>query len=74
MPSSCRQVSDDVDRLATMQAAFLSHVDAAVDQLQRTECLDEEQRAEIHAILEALRHEGHSRVEAAREFDGEYHA
>ena len=43
-----------------METSFLSRIHAAADDLQRVECLDEEQRAEIHAILEAMRHDSES--------------
>lgn len=42
---------------AELESALCGRIVAAVEQLQRVECLDEEQRAEIHAILEAMRHD-----------------
>lgn len=55
-----------------LEAAFLSHVSAASDDLQRVEYLDEEQRAEIHAILEALRHDGESHTNIVQQLSGVY--
>ena len=46
--------------LAALEKALLGRVHAAGEVLKRTECLDEEQRAEIHAILEAIRHDSES--------------
>ncbi len=43
--------------LAELERGLLAHIQAAQGVLQRTECLEEEQRAEIHTILEALRHD-----------------
>ena len=43
-----------------MESAILGRVKTASDDFQRTDCLDEEQRAEIHAILQAIRHDNES--------------
>ncbi len=59
-------------RAEELERAFLSCVDAAEDDLQRTECFDEEQRAEIHAILEALKHDGQSQAGMLHVLQGEY--
>ena len=45
---------------AAMENSLLSQIDAAADDLQRVDCFDEEQRAEIHAILEAMKHDSES--------------
>jgi hypothetical protein len=50
--------------VSELMADQVSHVLAAVEDLQRVECLDEEQRAEVHAILEAIRHDNESQAEA----------
>ncbi len=60
------------DNAAKLEAAFLSHVSAASNELQRVECLDEEQRAEIHAILDALRHDGESHTNIVQQLSGVY--
>ena len=44
-------------RLAELQQSLIGRIEAAAEDLRRSESLDEEQRAEIHAILEAIRHE-----------------
>ena len=44
-------------RLVELQQALIRRIEAAGEDLRRTESIDEEQRAEIHAILEAIRHE-----------------
>ena len=43
--------------LVELERGLLAHIQAAQGALQRIECLDEEQRAEIHTILEALKHD-----------------
>jgi hypothetical protein len=50
--------------VSDLMADQVSHVLAAVEDLQRVVCLDEEQRAEVHAILEAIRHDNESQAEA----------
>ncbi|HET6430101.1 MAG TPA: hypothetical protein VM389_15165 [Phycisphaerae bacterium] len=54
----------DWQRLGKLQTDIQVRVRAAVGELGRMECLDEEERAEIHAILEAIRHdsESHARI------------
>ena len=47
--------SGGLAQLAELEKALLGRIDAANETLKRTDCLDEEQRAEIHAILEAIR-------------------
>jgi len=42
-------------QLAELEKALLGRIDEANDALTRADCFDEEQRAEIHAILEAIR-------------------
>lgn len=53
---------DRLERLAELESELLGRIDAAVGELQRIECLDEEQRAEIHTILEAMKHDGLSHI------------
>ena len=48
----------------------VAHALAAVEDLQRVECLDEEQRAEVHAILEAIRHDNESQAAAVTDLVG----
>ncbi len=43
--------------LARLERELLGRIDAASETLKRADCLDEEQRAEIHAILAAIRHD-----------------
>jgi hypothetical protein len=59
-------------RVGEIEASLLGHIDAAQADLARMECLDEEQRAEVHAILDALRHEGQAHAFAVRQLCGEY--
>lgn len=49
-----------LQQAAAMERSLLWQIRAAADDLQRVECFDEEQRAEVHAILEAIRHESES--------------
>ena len=63
---------DHFETAVKLEAAFLSHVSAASDDLQRVECLDEEQRAEIHAILDALKHDGESHTNNVQQLSGVY--
>ena len=66
------QTPDQFARVQELEKVFLAHVTAAVDDLQRIECLEEEQRAEIHAILEALKHDGESHAGSLQQLTGEY--
>lgn len=52
-PGQLRQASD-------LETSLLSEIDAASVHLQRVNCLDEEQRAEVHTILEAMKHDTES--------------
>jgi Asp-tRNA(Asn)/Glu-tRNA(Gln) amidotransferase C subunit len=56
--------------VSELMADQVSHVLAAVEDLQRVECLDEEQRAEVHAILEAIRHDNESQAAAVTDLMG----
>jgi hypothetical protein len=51
-------------RLTELESYLLTCVNAASFTLCRAEFLDDEQRAEVHAILQALRHEGQSHLAA----------
>lgn len=57
-------------RLAELEEGLLLHIQAAEGELRRAECLDEEQRAEIQAILEALKHDGESHVSIIQALSG----
>lgn len=50
--------------LADLEQALLGRIHEACADLRRAESLDEEERAEIHSILEAMRHdaESHARL------------
>jgi len=72
MSPAHNQVPGQLERVAELESSSLSRIRAAAEDLQRIECLDEEQRAEIHAILEALRHEGESHTNAIKQLHGEY--
>jgi len=54
----------DWRRLGRLQSDIQVRIRAAEGELGRTECLDEEERAEIHAILQAIKHdsESHARI------------
>jgi hypothetical protein len=47
-------------QMAAREKSLLGEIAAAAAELQRVDCLDEEQRAEVHAILEAMRHDSES--------------
>ena len=64
MSSVCGQDLGQLKKVAELETSLLVCVEAAVGELQRIECLDEEQRAEIHAILDAMKHDGLSHVAA----------
>lgn len=66
------QTPEQLGRVEKLEAALLAHVNAAAEDLQRIECLEEEQRAEIHVILEALKHEGQSHTGTLEQLKGEY--
>ena len=57
MSLASNQPSGGPETLAEMEAALLARIDEAKEVLARADGLDEEERAEIHAILEALRHD-----------------
>lgn len=54
----------DWQRLGRLESDIQVRIRAAEGELERTECLDEEARAEIHAILQALKHDNqnHARI------------
>ena len=62
MSSVSGQGLSRLDKAAELEASLLVHIEASADELRHIECLDEEQRAEIHAILEAMKHDGLSHV------------
>jgi len=64
------QTPDRWQRMAELESALLARLDAAADDLQRVECLDDEQRAEIHAILEAMKHDAVSHAAAVKALAG----
>ncbi len=57
---------DRLEKVAKLEASLLGRIEDAADELRHIECLDEEQRAEIHAILEAMKHDGQSHASAIR--------
>ena len=69
MSSASGQKSDQFQTAAQLETDLLTRVERVRGRFERVECLDEEQRAEIHTILEALRHEGECRLKALA---GEY--
>jgi len=64
------QTPDRWRRMAELESALLARLDAADDDLQRIECLDDEQRAEIHAILEAMKHDAVSHAAVVKALAG----
>ena len=58
------------EKLAELEASLLGRIEASADELRHIECLDEEQRAEIHAILEAMKHDGLSHVAVIQSLAG----
>jgi len=63
MSSVARHSSGQWRQMAELEKGLLARVAQAQGELQRIEFLDEEQRAEIHAILEAIRHDGESHAQ-----------
>ncbi|MDY7010819.1 MAG: hypothetical protein SVV80_08720 [Planctomycetota bacterium] len=55
-----------LEQVAELEAVLLGRIEDAADELRHIECLDEEQRAEIHAILEAMKHDGQAHASAIR--------
>ena len=49
-----------LEQAAATERSLLWQIHAAAGDLERVECFDEEQRAEVHAILEAIKHESES--------------
>ena len=66
---SARQ-SHQLQQIAELEKSLLWRIDAAAEDLQRVECLDEEQRAEVHTILEAMKHESESHAALVRVLAG----
>jgi len=62
MPSSEQQGAASSKPVSELEKLVCWRARAAAEQLKRVECLDEEQRAEIHSILEAIRHDSESRA------------
>ena len=60
MSSAQDQRVPPLRQVEQLETSLLSTINAADDDLQRVNCLDEEQRAEVHAILEAMRHDSES--------------
>jgi len=54
------QTPGQLRQAANLETSLLSEIDAASADLQRVNCLDEEQRAEVHTILEAMKHDTQS--------------
>ena len=71
MSSAQGLTSAEWDRLAELEKGLLQHLEAAEGELQRAEDLDEEQRAEIHAILQALRRDGEDQTAIIRSLCGD---
>ncbi len=67
MSRARNQAVEGVERLAELEQTLQARIAAAGEVLKRSDSLDEEQRAEIHAILEAIRHDSvfHARFVAS---------
>ena len=50
----------DINRIAELEQQVKAVLRETADQLAHSECLDDEQRAEVHEILQALRHDTHA--------------
>jgi hypothetical protein len=74
MSSAQFQAPGDLGQVANLGSTLMAHVKAAAGDLQRLECLDEEQRAEIHAILEAMLHDSESHVRILQGLSGGQYA
>ncbi len=59
-----------LEKVAELEASLLGRIETSADELRHIECLDEEQRAEIHAILEAMKHDGLSHVAVIQSLAG----
>lgn len=55
-----------LEQVAELEVVLLGRIEDAADELMHIECLDEEQRAEIHTILEAMRHDSQSHASTIR--------
>lgn len=49
------RANENVPDLAGMEARIAESLDETADELAHAECFDQEQRAEIYAILQAIR-------------------
>lgn len=72
MSSVHSQTPGQLRQAANLETSLLSEIDAASVHLQRVNCLDEEQRAEVHTILEAMRHDTQSHAETMQFLAGRH--
>ena len=64
--------NSEVPDLAGVERQLAAALDAAADEVAHTECFDAEQRAEVYAILAALRNETHLHHDQAAALAGKY--
>lgn len=62
MSPSPNNLSPASGTIVELEQSLLWQIRAATDDLGRMDAMDEEQRAEIHAILEAIRHDREGRL------------
>ncbi|MGC9454585.1 MAG: hypothetical protein ACP5HU_06945 [Phycisphaerae bacterium] len=58
--------------IVAVEQRLAAELEAAADEISRAECFDPEQRAEIYAILAALRDETHLHRDQASQLAGKY--
>ncbi len=66
--SGNRNLSD----LAAIEDRLAAALDAAADEIAHAECFDPEQRAEVYAIISALRNETNLHRDQAAQIAGKY--
>lgn len=64
--------NQDLPNPAEVEQRLAAELDAASDEVARAECFDPEQRAEVYAILAALRDESHLHRDQAANLAGRY--
>ncbi|MFP3938647.1 MAG: hypothetical protein ACLFVW_09945 [Phycisphaerae bacterium] len=64
--------NQDMPNPAAVEQRLAAKLDAAADEISRAECFDSEQRAEVYAILAALREETNIHRDQAAQLAGKY--
>jgi hypothetical protein len=64
--------NSELPDLPAVEQRLAAALDAAADEVAHAECFDAEQRAEVYAILAALRNETHLHHDQAAALAGKY--